>query len=126
LNRLLLFGLGPLLRNRHVIAWSAGAMALGDRIVLFHDRLPEGRRDPELLGDGLGLVSAYVLLPDGAHRLRKQDTVRLRVFCQRFAPRTCAMLDRGSLLVLDDDRLIAADSVSRIKANGAVGVVRAR
>ena len=31
-----------------VIAWSAGAMALTDRIVLFHDRSPQGPGHPEV------------------------------------------------------------------------------
>ena len=36
-----------------VIAWSAGAMALTDRIVLFHDRAPQGPGHPEVYGTGL-------------------------------------------------------------------------
>src|ERR1700722_8177266 len=39
-NRLLLFGIAELTRERAVFAWSAGAMAITERIVLFHDYPP--------------------------------------------------------------------------------------
>jgi len=126
LNRLLLFGLGPQLRNRQLIAWSAGAMVLSEQIVLFHDRLPDGRRDAELLGAGLGLIPGYVFLPDAGHRIRKKESLRLRVFCHRFSPNTCAMLDNESLLRFDDVELAAAEAVRRIKSNGAIGLVQAK
>lgn len=126
LNRLLLFGLGPLLGNRQLIAWSAGAMVLSEQIVLFHDRLPEGRRDAEVLGAGLGLISRYIFLPDAGHRIRAKDGLRLRVFCQRFSPSTCAMLDNNSLLRFAGGKLTAAEAVRRIKPNGAIGLVQAK
>src|SRR5690606_41913723 len=50
INRLRLFGLGNMLKAKNVVAWSAGAMALCDRIVLFHDNPPQGRRNPEVFG----------------------------------------------------------------------------
>ena len=49
MNRLRLFGLDALIAERHIVAWSAGAMLLGERVVLFHDRLPQGRRDAEII-----------------------------------------------------------------------------
>ena len=42
---------------------SAGAMALSERIVLFHHHAPQGRRDAELLDAGLGIVRRRILLP---------------------------------------------------------------
>ena len=53
----------PILRRSPVIAWSAGAMALADRIVLFHDRSPHGPGHPEVYGSGLSVVRDVVLLP---------------------------------------------------------------
>lgn len=47
LNRLRLFDVAGLVREMPVVAWSAGAMALADRVVLFHDsprRGPATRR----------------------------------------------------------------------------------
>src|SRR5581483_6697091 len=37
LNRLTLFGIDKLIADKPVFAWTAGAMAITDRIVLFHD-----------------------------------------------------------------------------------------
>jgi hypothetical protein len=41
-NRLRLFGLGDLVADKTVFAWSAGAMAVSERVVLFHDDPPQG------------------------------------------------------------------------------------
>ena len=51
-----LFNVAAALRSQ-VIAWSAGAMALTDRIVLFHDRAPQGPGHPEVYGSGLGVLA---------------------------------------------------------------------
>jgi len=59
INRLRLFGVDSLLEINHVVAWSAGAMALSGRIVLFHDHAPEGRRDAEILCAGCNTVSGF-------------------------------------------------------------------
>jgi hypothetical protein len=79
-----------------VIAWSAGAMALTERIVLFHDRSPEGPGHPEVYGSGLSLVRGAVLLPHARARLRLDDTPRMAVFARRFAPARCILLDQGT------------------------------
>jgi hypothetical protein len=79
-----------------VIAWSAGAMALSDRIVLFHDRAPQGPGHPEVYGSGLSLVRDVVLLPHGRTRLLLDDTGRMAVFARRFAPARCILLDQGT------------------------------
>lgn len=126
LNRILLFDLGSLVGDRPIIAWSAGAMILGEQIVLFHDRTPEGRRDPELLGAGLGIVHGHILLPDARRRIRAKDPTRLALFSRRFAPATCAMLDDESMLQFDGRVLTSAHAVRRIKTNGSIGDVCAR
>ena len=69
-----------------VIAWSAGAMALTDRIVLFHDRAPQGPGQPEVYGSGLSLVRDVVLLPHARARLLLDDAPRMAVLARRFAP----------------------------------------
>jgi hypothetical protein len=53
-NRLRLLAIDEAARDRCVVAWSAGAMALAERIVLFHDHPPQGPNDPEVLEHGLG------------------------------------------------------------------------
>jgi hypothetical protein len=81
-----------------VIAWSAGAMALAERIVLFHDRSPQGPGHPEVYGSGLSLVRGAVPLPHARTRLLLADTPRMAVFARRFAPARCILLDTGTRL----------------------------
>lgn len=118
LNRLQLFGLGEILASRHIVAWSAGAMVLSERVVLFHDRTPLGRRDPELLGDGLGLIPGFVFLPDALHRLRPKAKTQTGIFNRRFAPARCVTLDSGALLHLQDGRVCEARGVRCLSAAG--------
>jgi peptidase E len=84
-----------------VIAWSAGAMALTDRIVLFGDRSPHGPGHPEVYGSGLSVVRDVVLLPHARTRLLLDDTARMAVFAQRFAPARCILLDQGTRVEFD-------------------------
>ena len=83
-----------------VIAWSAGAMALTDRIVLFHDRSPHGPGHPEVYGSGLGITRDVVLLPHARARLLLDDTARMAVFARRFGPARCVLLEAGTRLEL--------------------------
>ena len=46
-----------------VVAWSAGAMALTDRVLLFHDRTANGPSHAEFADVGLGWIPGAVLLP---------------------------------------------------------------
>ncbi|NNC77827.1 MAG: type 1 glutamine amidotransferase-like domain-containing protein [Woeseiaceae bacterium] len=125
LNRLLLFGVAPMLRQAPVIAWSAGAMALTDNIVLFHDRTPQGRRDPEILGPGLGELAGYVLLPDAKNRIREKDLARTGSFSRRFAPDVCVALDSGSVLQFDGDTLVRSEQARRLTPRGGFAQVTA-
>lgn len=126
LYRLRLFGLGPLLAQKNIIAWSAGTMVLSDKVVLFHDNTPQGNRDAELFDSGLGIVNEFVFLPDARHRLRLSDKIRVALFCRRFAPAACLTLDSGSLLRFKDGRIVAAEGVRRLSRSGALRKVRAR
>jgi hypothetical protein len=85
-----------------VIAWSAGAMALTDRIVLFHDRAPQGPGQPEVYGSGLSLVRDVVLLPHAKARLLLDDAPRLAVLARRFAPARCVPLEAGNRIDVVD------------------------
>jgi hypothetical protein len=126
LNRLRLFGLGQLLGGRTVVAWSAGAMALAQRVVLFHDHPPQGAGDAEVFEAGLGLVRATVFLPHAAARLALGDRERVALFARRFSPAACLTLDDGSLLHWQDGRLVAAANARRLaRSGGTVAVVPA-
>jgi hypothetical protein len=96
-----LFNVAALLRSP-VIAWSAGAMALADRIVLFGDRSAYGPGHPEVYGSGLSVVRDVVVLPHAKARLLLDDAPRMAVFAQRFAPAVCVVLEAGTRVELSD------------------------
>jgi hypothetical protein len=79
-----------------VIAWSAGAMALADRIVLFGDRSAHGPGHAEVHGTGLSVLRGVVPLPHARARLLLDDAPRMSVFARRFAPARCVLLEQGT------------------------------
>jgi hypothetical protein len=96
------FHVGPHLPAR-VVAWSAGAMALTSRVVLFHDRAVQGPAQTEVFDEGLDVVRDLVLLPHARRRLRTEDAARMSVLARRFAPSTCVVLDDGVRIDLGPD-----------------------
>jgi hypothetical protein len=99
-----LFNIGPFVPAT-IVAWSAGAMALAERVVLFHDRAPQGPAQTEVFDEGLGLVKQMVLLPHARRRLLVDDRTRMSVLARRFAPAHCVVLDDGSRIDLVDGAL---------------------
>jgi hypothetical protein len=93
-----------------VVAWSAGAMALSERVVLFHDYVPHGVAQTEVLGDGLGVVRDLVPLPHIRRRLRVDDPVRMSVLARRFSPARCLVLDDGVRVLLEPDGRTPSDA----------------
>jgi hypothetical protein len=98
LYRLRLFDLASLLDDQLIVAWSAGAMALAERVVLFHDRPPQGAGNAEVLDFGLGLFPAVVPLPHARRRLALDDPVRVGLLARRLLPATCVAMDEGAFL----------------------------
>ena len=97
-NKLALFGLADALARLPIVAWSAGAMVLTERIVLFHDTPPQGRGFAEVLGAGFALMPGVVVLPHARRRLLLDDRSRISLFARRFLPRTCVTLDERCYL----------------------------
>jgi hypothetical protein len=95
LDVLRLFDFPNLVGERVLAAWSAGAMALAERVVLFHDDPPQGQGSAEVLETGLGLVRGLLPLPHAEHRLRLTDARRVAIFALRFRPLLCVPLDGG-------------------------------
>ncbi len=93
LNRMRLFHLGELMSELPIFAWSAGAMCLGRRIVLFHDYPPQGPGNAEVFDVGLGLYQGLLALPHASQRLRLTDPARIRLLARRFSPDLCVALD---------------------------------
>jgi hypothetical protein len=98
LDCLRMFGVHPV--DRAVVAWSAGAMALADLVVLFHDFAPQGQGHPEVHDVGLGVLRGVVPLPHARRRLRLDDHARMAVLAARLAPARCLVLDDGVRLAL--------------------------
>ena len=118
LNRMRLFRLSDNLLNKPVIAWSAGAMVLGERIVLFHDDAPQGERDAEVLDAGLGIVHKLIPLPHAKSRLDWSSRTRMALFSRRFAPAACCTLDSGSMIRLESGRIVSAVASSVMTRSG--------
>ncbi len=106
-NRLAFFGLEELLTHfvlegKQIFTWSAGAMCLTDRIVLFHDDPPWGKGRTEILDTGMGLLPKTVFLPNATTRLNLQDANRIERFARRFHPSLSICLEEGSHLIFTD------------------------
>jgi len=126
LNRLRLFGLERVLRTRPVAAWSAGAMAAAERVVLFHDHPPQGAGDAELFEAGLGLVTGAVFLPHASHRLAIEDRGRVALLARRFAPSFAYTLDDGDHLHWRGGRLVDSGGARRLVRSGDAVATGAR
>lgn len=103
-----------------VIAWSAGAMALTERVLLFHDRAPHGPAHAEFLDAGLGWIPGCVLLPHARRRLHTDDAARMAELAGRAAPARCVVLDDGVRLDLDE-RGALPPGVRTIGPDGRIG-----
>lgn len=105
-----LFNVGAEVDELPVLAWSAGAMALTDRVVLFHDRVAHGPTSAEVYDAGIGLVPGIVPLPHARRRLHTEDAARMAILARRFAPSTCLLLDDGARVDLGPDGELPADA----------------
>ena len=114
------FGLDTRLKRHQLIAWSAGAMALGSRVVLFHDSPPQGFGNAEVWGPGLGLYDALLPFPQARERLQLDNSLRATILARRFAPQICAPLDAGERLILEDGEIGAGSTGRRLADDGRV------
>lgn len=128
LHLLQLFGVTDRLRgtmissamiNFPVIAWSAGAMALSERVVLFHDHPAYGHRPAEVYADGVGAYVGTVVLPHARRRLRLDDRDQVALLARRLAPRRAVILNDGARLDLGEDGTLPA-SAPRLTSAGLV------
>lgn len=118
LNRLSLFGIADMVGDRTVFAWSAGAMVISDRIVLFHDDPPQGPGVAEVLDAGLGLVSGVVALPAPEQRLRLDRKGRVSRLVRRFAPARCVALPARSHVTWTDGQAVFAEGAIELAPDG--------
>jgi peptidase E len=120
-NRMRLFDLRARLLARPevpIMAWSAGAMVVSDRIVLFHDSPPQGRGNAEMFGAGLGLFPGVVVLPHASRRLMLHNHARISVFARRFASAVCVALDDRCWLRFDGARWASGPDTYQLCSDG--------
>lgn len=120
LNRLRLFGLEELLAGRGVVAWSAGAMALSGRVMLFHDSPPWGGGHAEAFDVGVGLFEDVVPLPHGSARLNLDSRKRVASLAGRVWPAMGVLLDPGTQLERDGPHWRPSGPARRLGRNGDV------
>jgi len=118
-NRLTLFALRGLVKDRIVFAWSGGAMAISERVVLFHDDPPQGPGASEVLDAGLGLVPGVIVFPQPEQRLRLERTDRVRVLVHRFAPSLCLAFPARSRITWRAGKFTSPKSVIKLTLDGA-------
>ena len=122
-NRLLLLGLADALSRLPVLTWSAGAMVLTPRVVLFHDRLPGGSARPEILGEGLSLLPGLAVFPDARLRLDLEDRQSLGELSGRVAPDRAVLLDPGDAIHWDGSRWSSPAGIRVLSDEGAIETV---
>lgn len=98
INRLSIFGILELTPQIPVIAWSGGAMALSERVVVFHDSLPQSLKDAEVLRPGMGVFGGVLPLPDARTRLDLTDRIRIEMFARRFTQYQSVIFDEHTML----------------------------
>ncbi len=123
LNRMRLFGLVELLGERPLITWSAGAMALSERVIVFHDSPPQGPGDAEVLEQGLGLLKGLVPLPHASHRLRLDDATRVSLFARRFGGDLACALDPEAWIEWNGREWKAREGTLRLMPDGELGEI---
>ncbi len=123
LNRMRLFDGPHLATSRPIIGWSAGAIILGERLVLYHDSPPQGAGNAEVFEEGLGLVRGIVALPHASKRLLLDDRHRVSRFARRFANARCLAMDAGASLTCSGNEWTASSETRQLYADGGVGEV---
>jgi hypothetical protein len=120
LNRLRLFDVLRHRGQRPIVAWSAGAMSLTDRIVLFHDSPPFGKNLAQVLDFGIGICPGIVAMPDLSRRVRLEHRDGIGRFTRRMSPAHCLALDPGSRLSFRGGRIDETLRSGRLLDSGDV------
>jgi hypothetical protein len=102
-----------------VIAWSGGAMALGDQVCFYHHFIPHADGQVELSRYGMRWFSGLQLFPRARDRLDWSDRVELALLSRRIKGR-CLLLDRDSELEWSSSRLTRASGVRALTSEGLI------
>lgn len=121
LRTLRVFALDKIVKTP-LIAWSAGAMALAERVVLYHDMAPQGPGDAEAYAEGLGAYQGVLPFPHAKRRLRLSDDDHVGLMARRFAPWTCLLLADGVRVDLVDGAPLPVGARTMDPAGGVATV----
>ena len=113
-----LFGIGDLAGGRIVFAWSGGAMAVSEQVVLFHDDPPQGAGASEVLDTGLGICPGVVVFPEPEKRLRLDRKDLVARMARRFSPSFCLALLARSRMTWRAGRFDSIHGVQWLRADG--------
>jgi hypothetical protein len=89
-------------RGAQIVAMSAGAMVLCERVIVYDD-LAVTRRDFQLYDRGLALVRDLQLFPHCMERIQTDDRDNLAYLARRFRHHVCVGLNQRSFLLLELD-----------------------
>lgn len=123
LDCLRMFDVAALFDGKAIVAWSAGAMAMTERVVIFNHRAPQGFTHSEIYDAGLGLCRGVALFPHAHRRLHLDDPRRMSVLARRLAPAVCVLLDDGVRLECAPRREWHPQGVRTVALDGAVTTV---
>jgi peptidase E len=87
-------------RGAQLVAVSAGAMVLCERVIVYDD-FAETPRDFQLYDRGLGIVQDIQVLPHCMERIQTDDPDNLAYLARRFRHHACVGLNQRSLLLLE-------------------------
>jgi hypothetical protein len=120
LNRLRLFDVPGMMGDRPIVGWSAGAMVLCERVVLYHDSPPQGPGNAEVFEHGFGACRDVVAIPHAKPRLQLDDTARVARFAKRFSPDQCLALDDEAWIATGAFGWRASPPTRRLTIEGSV------
>lgn len=89
-------------RGTQLVAMSAGAMVLCERVIIYND-FAANRRDFQLYDRGLGLVRDVQLFPHCTERIQTDDPDNLAYLARRFRHHACVGLNQRSFLLFELD-----------------------
>lgn len=87
-------------RGAQIVAMSAGAMVLCERVIIYDD-FSSKRRDFQLYDRGLALVRDIQLFPHCMERIQTDDADNLAYLARRFRHHACVGLNQRSFLLFE-------------------------
>lgn len=103
-----------------VIAWSGGAMVLGEKLVFFHHFVPHASGDAELSRFGMRWFRSSLVFPRADERLNLGSRVEVALLARRFSGDCCYALGDESVMEWSSRELVRLDGVRQLMEDGSV------